>query len=245
MNKNKFESETTVEVVLTEEQMLLQAALESDQVIDNLSALKDDVTEKLAVLITVYIALSNNLGDSAGATINAYQNLQNYKPAKIKAVKKPKEPKIPKEPKFNERKALAEAFADDSLHVLVDDARISEALQTAIITYNTLRSLDLPEAIVDAAKATLSKFGRKSGSTRATQNTEAYSVKVNDIVYSTRSKAVRAQGYGKELVMVGDKERKAEDLVWRSISSQFNKNDTAVFDNVTYIKVTKIEDMAA
>lgn len=248
MAKNKFESneEATVEeVALTEEQHLLIAALESDDVIGNLSVLKDDegTTEKLATLITVYIALQNALGDDAGATINAHQNLVNYKPAKVKAAKKPKEPKAPKEPKFNERKALTEALETDSLDTLVDDIRISEELMNAIITYTTLRDLDLPEAIVDAAKATLASFGRK-GTTR-TQNTEAYSVEVNGVVYSTRSKAVRAQGFGAELVMVGDKERKAEDLVWRSISSQFNKNDTAVYDNVTYTKVAKVEDIAA
>jgi uncharacterized protein YutE (UPF0331/DUF86 family) len=244
MAKNKFESneEVIVEVVLTEEQHLLIAALESDDVIDNLSILKDDegTTEKLATLITVYIALQNALGDDAGATINAHQNLVNYKPAKVKAAKKPKEPKAPK---FNERKALAEALETDSLSTLIDDERISEELKNAIITYTTLRNLDLPEAIIDAAKITLAKFGRKG--TTKTQNTEAYSVEVNGVVYSTRSKAVRAQGFGAELVMVGDKERKAEDLVWRSISSQFNKNDTAVYDNVTYTKVAKVEDMAA
>lgn len=252
MAKNKFESneevieEVIVEVVaLTEEQHLLIAALESDDVIGNLSVLKDDegTTEKLATLITVYIALQNALGDDAGATVNARQNLVNYKPAKVKAAKKPKEPKAPKEPKFNERKALAEALETDSLAILEQDERISEELKNAIITYITLRGLDLPEAIIDTAKITLTKFGRKS--TTKTQNTEAYSVEVNGVIYSTRSKAVRAQGFGAELVMVGDKERKAEDLAWRSISSQFNKNDTAVYDNVTYTKVAKVEDIAA
>ena len=252
MAKNKFESNEEVivedreEVALTEEQHLLIAALESDDVIGNLSVLKDDegTTEKLATLITVYIALQNALGDDAGATVNARQNLVNYKPAKVKAAKKPKEPKAPKE-RFNERKALAEALETDSLSTsgLIDDERISEELKNAIITYITLRSLDLPEAIIDTAKITLAKFGRKG--TTKTQNTEAYSVEVNGVVYSTRSKAVRAQGFGTELVMVGDKERKAEDLAWRSISSQFNKNDTAVYDNVTYTKVAKVEDIAA
>jgi hypothetical protein len=238
--KNKFESNEEVvaeEVVLTEEQHLLIAALESDDVIGNLSVLKDDenTTEKLATLITVYIALQNALGDEAGATANARQNLVNYKPAKVKAAKKPKEPKAPKEPKFNERKALVEALETNTLSVLEQDERISEELKNAIVTYTTLRDLGtLPEAIIDAALVTLSKFGRgsKSGQGGARQS---FGVEVNGVVYSTLTSAISAQGI--EKVISGDNKADDADIAWRTIRPKLIKDGIANYNDATYTKV--------
>lgn len=240
MAKNKFESNEEVvaeEVILTEEQHLLIAALESDDVIGNLSVLKDDenTTEKLATLITVYIALQNALGDEAGATANARQNLVNYKPAKVKAAKKPKEPKAPKEPKFNERKALAEALETNTLSVLEQDERISEELKNAIVTYTTLRDLGtLPEAIIDAALVALSKFGRgsKGGQGGARQS---FGVEVNGVVYSTLTSAISAQGI--EKVISGDNKADDADIAWRTIRPKLIKDGIANYNDATYTKV--------
>ena len=237
MATEKIESNVEVVVELTKEQHLLIAALESDDVIGNLSVLKDDegTTEKLSQLITVYIALQGALGDDAGATINAHQNLVNYQPAKVK---KPKEPKVPK---FNESKALKDALESDELDILVQDERISDDLKNAIITYTTLRDLGtLPEEIVDAAKETLARFGKKTGSRSTSGPKEIYNVEVNGITYANRTEAVKAQGYGEELIKIGDKEHRAVDVVWRKISAQFVKNDVAIYDNITYTKVTPV-----
>ena len=243
MAKNKFESNEEVivedreEVALTEEQHLLIAALESGDVIGNLSVLKDDegTTEKLATLITVYIALQNALGDDAGATVNARQNLVNYKPAKVKAAKKPKEPKAPKEPKFNERKALAEALETDSLAILEQDERISEELKNAIITYTTLRGLDLPEAIVDAAKATLASFGRKGKSGGTSGPRQSFGVEVNGVVYATLTSAISAQGITK--VVSGENKSDDADIAWRTIRPKLIKDGIANYNDATYSKV--------
>ena len=247
MAKNKFESNEEVivedrkdreEVALTEEQHLLIAALESDDVIGNLSVLKDDegTTEKLATLITVYIALQNALGDDAGATVNARQNLVNYKPAKVKAAKKPKEPKAPKEPKFNERKALAEALETDSLAILEQDERISEELKVAIITYTTLRGLDLPEAIVDAAKAILASFGRKGKSGGGISGPrQSFGVEVNGVVYATLTSAISAQGITKAIS--GENKSDDADIAWRTIRPKLIKDGIANYNDATYSKV--------
>lgn len=242
MAKNKFESNdqaeevVTEEVVLTKEQHLLVAALESDCVLANLSVLKDDeeTTEKLATLITVYIALQGALGDDAGATISAHQNLVNYKPAKVKAVKKPKEPKAPKEPKFNERKALTEALETDTLSVLIDDERISEELKNAIITYTTLRGLDLPETIIDAAKATLASFGKgNKGGTSGPRQT--FGVEANGVVYTTLTAAIAAQGI--EKIITGENKSDDADIAWRTIRPKLIKDGIANYNDATYTKV--------
>lgn len=242
MAKKKFESNEEVveevvveEVVLTQEQQLLIAALESqDYVLANLSVLKDDeeTTEKLATLITVYIALQGALGDEAGATISAHQNLVNYKPAKVKAAKKPK---APKEPKYNERKALAEALETDSLSTLIDDERISEELKNAIITYTTLRSLDLPEAILDTAKATLVSFGRKGKSGGTTGPRQTFGVEVNGVVYATLTSAIAAQGI--EKVITGENKSDDADIAWRTIRPKLIKDGIANYNDATYTKV--------
>ena len=244
MAKNKFESNEEVvaeevvaeEVVLTEEQHLLIAAPESDNVVESLSVLKDDegTTEKLAQLITVYVALHGALGDEAGATINAHKNLVTYKPAKVKAAKKPKEPKAPKEPKFNERKALTEALDTDTLSTLIDDERISEELKNAIITYTTLRGLDLPEAIINAAKATLASFGKGSkGGTSGPRQT--FGVEVNGVVYATLTSAIAAQGI--EKIITGENKSDDADIAWRTIRPRLIKDGIANYNDATYTKV--------
>ena len=242
MAKNKFESNEEVvaeEVILTEEQHLLIAALESDGVIGNLSVLKDDenTTEKLVQLIIVYVALHGALGDDAGATISARQNLVDYKPAKVKAAKKPREPKAPKEPKFNERKALAEALETDTLSTLEQDERISEELKNAIITYATLRGLDLPEAIIDAAKATLASFGKGSkGSKGGTSGPrQTFGVEVNGVVYATLTSAIAAQGI--EKIIIGENKSDDADIAWRTIRPKLVKDGIANYNNATYTKV--------
>ena len=239
MAKNKFESNEEVvaeEVILTEEQHLLIAALESDGVIGNLSVLKDDenTTEKLVQLIIVYVALHGALGDDAGATISARQNLVDYKPAKVKAAKKPREPK---EPKFNERKALAEALETDTLSTLEQDERISEELKNAIITYATLRGLDLPEAIIDAAKATLASFGKGSkGSKGGTSGPrQTFGVEVNGVVYATLTSAIAAQGI--EKIIIGENKSDDADIAWRTIRPKLVKDGIANYNNATYTKV--------
>jgi hypothetical protein len=236
MAKNKFESNEEVvaeEVALTEEQHLLIAALESDNVVESLSVLKDDegTTERLAQLITVYVALHGALGDEAGATINAHKNLVTYKPAKVKAVKKPK---APKEPKFNERKALIEALDTDTLSTLIDDERISEELKNAIITYTTLRGLDLPEAIINAAKATLASFGKGSkGGTSGPRQT--FGVEVNGVVYATLTSAIAAQGI--EKIITGENKSDDADIAWRTIRPRLVKDGIANYNDATYTKV--------
>lgn len=238
MATEKFESNE--ETKLTVEQELLITSLESDDVVGNLSVLKDDpdTTEKLTQLITVYLALKGALGDDAGATVNALDNLNNYQPAKVK---KPKEPKAPK---FNESKALKDALESDepdTLYTLAEDERISEGLKNAIITFVTLRDLNsVPDVIVDAAKDTLARFGKKAGSRSASGPKEAFGIEANGIVYNTLISAIRAQGIGKELVQVGEKEHQAEDVAWRKIRVPLLRDGIANYDNVTYTKVAPV-----
>ena len=146
----------------------------------------------------------------------------------------PKAPKAPKEPKFNERKALTEALDTDTLSTLIDDERISEELKNAIITYTTLRGLDLPEAIINAAKATLASFGKGSkGGTSGPRQT--FGVEVNGVVYATLTSAIAAQGI--EKIITGENKSDDADIAWRTIRPRLIKDGIANYNDATYTKV--------
>lgn len=221
------------------EEVLLRTALEdntTDELQDN-----DDISEDLTILVTVYNSLRNALGDEAPATIAARENLSTYTSPIVKV----KKVKIVKEKAFNEVKELhkalsgisdeGESLVQQSLNDLLSDERISSELHTAITTYLTLASLDLPDTIIDSAYNTLASFGGKrktsSGDRKPMQFQSPYEIEFNGTMHDTLSAALRAAGFTKDVV--DEKGKPVEwDRTWVRVMAQIKKEGfgTAVLD---------------
>ena len=230
----------TIEEVVSEELQIVRNAITDDN-FEALETIKtaETTAPSLMVLITTYVALLNALGPETGATIHARENLWNYKPPIEKAKKEPKALA------FNEVKALKEALAEENsnaaLTKLLADVRISEALSIAIVTYQTLAGVEgLPEEVTSAAKATLESFGSKSksGKTRTQSSSKAeFHVQVDDdLIYTTLTAALLAQGYSRDK-LVGEKNHREIDVVWRQIRGKLLKECSAELDGKTYKQV--------
>lgn len=229
----------TIEEVVSEELQIVRNAITDDN-FEALETIKtaETTAPSLMVLITTYVALLNALGPETGATIHARENLWNYKPPIEKAKKEPKALA------FNEAKALKEALAEENsnaaLTKLLADVRISEALSIAIVTYQTLTGVEgLPEEVISAAKATLESFGSKSksGKIRAQSSHKAeFHVQVDDLIYTTLTAALLAQGYSRDK-LIGEKNHREIDIVWRQIRGKLLKEGFAELDGKTYKQV--------
>ena len=186
-------------------------------------------------MIATFLALSTALGADAGATKHAYKNLWNYKP-EVEKVAKAK-----KEPAFNERAAIKTALAEGKLDELLKDERISADLNVAIVTYQTLANVEgLPEEVLTAAKSTLESFGSKSKSGRTISGPkEAFHIEVNGVSYTNLTVALRAKGYGDKLV--GEKNHREIDVVWRKCRGPLLKDGSVELDGLTYSKVKPSE----
>lgn len=236
---------------LTEEQVLLQEALEKGTLADLQG--NELVTEKLSMLITVYTSLLGVLGADSPATINALNNLKAYEPDKVKKAKKEKGEKIPK---FNEGKEVRAIFGDealddagklDKIKALQDDERISEELKVAITTFITLLGIDgIPEQAVELTRDVLLGWGKK-GKVKSSSSDRAEPVKQppygivvdgdESVVYKNRTEAVRALGYDKK-TFVGDSKISTELKAWQSITRGLHsEKGEATYDGHTFKRV--------
>lgn len=229
----------TETVELSPEQQAIQDALNADDHIGALTALKtaEGTSDKLATIIATFLALTGALGADAPATQHALANLQSYKP---EAAKKAKEPK---EPKFNEVAELKKALevGDDAVKALLNNDKVSDALKVVITTYFTLAELDgVEQAVVDNAKVALVNYGRKSGRS-ASAPVEAFNVESDGVVYTNLAAALRAHGFNNDTVTIGEKTGRSIDFAWRAVRGKLLKDGVGTYNGKTYTKVAVTE----
>ncbi len=236
-------------VALTEEQILLQEALEKGTLADLQG--NELVTEKLFMLITVYTSLLGVLGADSPATVNALNNLKAYEPDKVKKAKKEKGEKIPKFNEGKEVRAILNAESVDDagklykIKALQADERVSEELKVAITTFITLLGIDgIPEQAVELSRDTLLGWGKKvkspSGDRAEPVKQPPYGIVVDgdeSVVYKNRTEAVRALGYDKK-TFVGDSKISTELKAWQSITRGLHsEKGEATYEGHTFKRV--------
>jgi hypothetical protein len=230
----------------TNEERLLQEAIHSTAQLQELND-SDDASETLKILITVYLSLQDALGDDSPATVAALENLETYKSPKQKTTKA-KQP--PKEKVFNEirelRKALSaevvtnehgEVISDmhSAIYTLGEDARISEELKSAIVTFQTItENQNLPQPVKDYAFNSLAAFGGRrpatGGDRKPMEFQPAYEIEFQGNFYDSLSAALRAAGITKDTL--DDNQRPIMwNRAWTKAMGQIRKDGKATITN--------------
>ena len=209
-------------------------AFASDDVDASLTALQtaEGTPERLGNMILTYIALKGALGESAGATVSAKENLFAFTPDAVKE-KTVKEKAFSEVSELKKVLSLPEEEFDAALTVLSEDERVSDALKSKITTYTVLKGLEgeaYAGPLADAKQA-LVFYGRKTTNRQAGAPKQKVLIEYNGLVYPTFTSALQEAGFVRGKLVHDDKNNQIceLELAWRKSRLKLLKDGTVTY----------------